>query len=78
MGFFRSSIKRKSTVNTIKLCPNCEKPTITRTTMGQFMNMDIYICSNCDYQGSFFIEFELPTDEQEPELNKEEDLEKKK
>ena len=38
--------------------------------MAQFMNMDIYACSNCDYQGSFFIEFEIPADGQEPELNK--------
>ncbi len=77
MGLFRS-IKRKSVGNTIKLCPKCEKPTITRTTMGQFMNMDIYTCSNCDYQGSFFIEFELPADELEPALNEEEDLKKNK
>ncbi|MHA1518673.1 MAG: hypothetical protein ACTSVZ_12185 [Promethearchaeota archaeon] len=73
MGLFRS-IKRKSAVNTIKLCPKCEQPTITRTTMGQIVNMDLYVCSNCDYQGSFFIEFEIPPEGQEPELDKEKDF----
>ncbi|MHA1777481.1 MAG: hypothetical protein ACTSWC_11955 [Promethearchaeota archaeon] len=59
MGIFKA-LKRKSKKPTIKLCPQCEQPTISRTAVGQFTNVDYYVCSNCNYQGSFYIEMELP------------------
>ena len=73
MGFFKS-LKQKSAAETIKLCPKCEQPTITRTPVGQIMNTDYYICSNCDYQGSFFIEFEFPPKGQDPAADEEKEM----
>lgn len=64
MGIFKH-IKRKSKTPTVKLCPKCEQPTIQRTAVGQFTNIDYYECSNCNYKGSFYIEVDLPIQKSE-------------
>ncbi|WP_457558658.1 hypothetical protein [Candidatus Harpocratesius sp.] len=68
MGIFKD-IKRKSKTPTIRLCPNCEQPTLARTAVGQFTNVDYFSCSNCNYQGSFYIEIELPQKKKDENQN---------
>lgn len=64
MGIFKE-IKRKSKTPTVKLCPQCEQPTLIKSAVGQFTNADYYFCKNCNYTGSFFIEVELDKEKKE-------------
>lgn len=66
MRFFRfKELKRKKKTPSAKLCPNCKKPELQRTTLGSFTNTEFYKCKNCNYQGSLYLEIDLDGNEED-------------
>ncbi len=51
------SLKRKSPfILTLKLCPKCLKPMQRGSRLGGWLVPQDYVCPNCGYRGTVFLE----------------------
>jgi len=50
-------LKKKKTLS-IKICPKCEKPSLYRAQNLGWTISEMYRCSECDYEGAFYLEIE--------------------
>ena len=50
------NLKRKKSPITLKFCPKCKQNTLYKDSSGNWTNAEWYSCSNCDYEGAFYLE----------------------
>ena len=56
---FLKKYSKRPTRPPIKLCPQCQKPTLSHTKTAGWLSHETYYCTECGYMGAFYIEIDL-------------------
>ena len=71
-GFFKRKKPPKDGYVTLKLCPVCGSVRLKKlNSLSGWISQEQYVCEDCGYTGTVFLEVEVPYDEAQTIVNEE-------